>query len=103
MSQNPFKNALVAAGYISILVTLIFNSPHFISDNELGMMLPVIILSVFVISAALMGYVFLYTPGRLFMEGKHKDASKLFFSTLVAFALIIALIVLLWLVLSSVL
>ena len=62
MSKNPFINAFVASGYISILVTLIFNSPRFITDNELGMMAPIIFLSLFVISAALMGYLFVYQP-----------------------------------------
>lgn len=102
MSQNPFVNALVAAGYISLLVTIIFNSPKFITDSELGMMAPIAFLSLFVISAALMGYLFVYPPARLLIEGKQAEATKLFLYTVLSFALIILAIILAWLLLSSV-
>lgn len=101
MSQNPFINALVAAGYISILATLVFNSPKFITDSELGMMAPILFLSLFVISAAMMGYLFVYQPVRLLTEGKHAEATKLFLSTLASFALIILASLLAWFLLSS--
>lgn len=101
MSQNPFLNALVAAGYISLLVTLIFNSPKFITDNELGMMAPILFLSLFVISAAMMGYLFVYQPVRLLTEGKQAEATRLFLTTVASFALIILITLLAWLLLSS--
>lgn len=101
MSRNPFINALVAAGYISLLVTLIFNSPKFITDNELGMMAPILFISLFVISAALMGYFFVYQPIRYLIEGKHAEATKLFLLTVVAFACITGAIILAWFLLSS--
>ena len=96
MSKNPFINALVASGYISILVTLIFNSPRFITDNELGMMAPIIFLSTFVISAALMGYLFVYQPIQLLIEGKKEEATKLFLRTVASFASITGAMVLAW-------
>ena len=99
MSKNPFINALGAAGYISIIVTLIFNSPQFITDNELGMMAPILFLSLFVISAAIMGYLFVYPPARLLIEGKQAEATKLFLMTLFSFAGIILTILLAWLLL----
>src|SRR3989344_5828366 len=102
MSKNPFINALGAAGYISIIVTLIFNSPQFITDNELGMMAPILFLSLFVISAAIMGYLFVYPPARLLIEGKQTEATKLFLSTIFAFAGIILAILLAWILISSV-
>jgi archaellum biogenesis protein FlaJ (TadC family) len=100
MSTNPLANATAAAGYISLLVTLIFSSPQFMSDNELGMIAPVIFLSLFVISAALMGYLFVYPSVKLLIEGKSKEATTLFLSTVAAFALIIAALVCLWLLIS---
>ena len=102
MNKNPFINALVAAGYISLLVTFIFNSPKFITDNELGMMAPILFLSLFVISAALMGYLFVYQPACLLIDGKHAEATKLFLSTLASFAGITVAVPLAWFLLSSV-
>ena len=101
MTKNPFINALGAAGYVSILVTFIFNSPKFITDNELGMMAHILFLSLFVVSAALMGYLFVYSPVRLLIEGKQAEATKLFLSTVAFFALIILSLLLAWLLLSS--
>ena len=103
MSKNPFINALVAAGYISILVTIIFNSPHFVTDNELGMMAPVLFLSLFVISAALMGYLFVYQPVCLLIEGKQAEATKFFLMTVASFAGISGVIILAWFILSTLL
>ncbi len=103
MSQNPFINALVAAGYISLLVTLIFNSPKLITDNELGMMAPILFLSLFVISAALMGYLFVYQPVRLLIENKQKEATKFFLTTVFSFACITVAVVLSWFILSTLL
>lgn len=103
MSRNPFLNALGAAGYISILATAIFNSPKLVSDNELGMMAPILFLSLFVISAALMGYFFIYQPIQLLIEGKKEEATKLFLSTITSFALIILASLLAWFTLSRLL
>lgn len=103
MSRNPFLNALVAAGYISILATAIFNSPKLVSDSELGMMAPILFLSLFVISAALMGYFFVYQPVRLLTEGNHAEATKLFLTTVASFALIILASLLAWFTLSRLL
>lgn len=101
MRKNPFVNALLASGYISILVTLIFNSPHLATDSELGMMAPVIFLSTFVLSAAMMGYFFVYQPVQLLIEGKKEEAAKFFLTTVFAFACITGVMVLAWLLLSA--
>ncbi len=103
MSKNPFVNALVAAGYISIFATVVFNSPQFITDNELGMMAPILFLSLFVISAAIMGYFFVYPPTRLLIEGKQDEATRLFLMTLLSFACITGAMILSWFILSTLL
>ena len=102
MTKNPFINALVAAGDISLIVAL-FSFGQKFSDNELGIMAPMIALSLLVISAAIMGYLFVYPSARLLIEGKQDEATKLFLTTLFSFAGIIAVILLAWLLLSSVL
>lgn len=101
MSKNPFVNALAASGYISLIVTLIFNSPKLVTDNELGMMAPILFLSTFVFSAALMGYFFIYQPIQLLIEGKKEEATKLFLTTVASFACITITMVLVWLLFSS--
>jgi len=103
MSKNPFINALCAAGYISLLATAVFTMPNYITDNELGMMAPILFLSLFVISAAIMGYLFVYPSARLLIEGKQSEATKLFLSTVASFAGITLAILLTWFLLSSVL
>lgn len=101
MSKNPFVNALAAAGYISIFVTLVFNSPQFIKDSQLGMLAPILFLSAFVFSAALMGYLFVYQPGLLILEGKQAEGTKMFLMTVLSFALIIAVIAIAYFLLVS--
>ncbi|MFA6585412.1 MAG: hypothetical protein WCS97_03140 [Candidatus Paceibacterota bacterium] len=103
MSKNPFVNALAASGYISLIATAIFNSPTYITDNELGMMAPILFLSLFVFSAAMMGYFFVYQPFLLLIEGDKKGATKLFLTTVFAFAGITGTMLLAWLLLSGVL
>jgi hypothetical protein len=103
MSKNPFINALAAAGYISLLATTVFTMPNYITDNELGMIAPILFLSLFVISAALMGYLFVYPSVHLLIEGKHAEATKLFLSTVASFAGITVAILLTWFLLRSVL
>jgi uncharacterized membrane protein len=100
MSRNPFANALVASGYISLLVTLFFYLQRF-SDNELGLMAPMLALSLLVLSAAIMGYLFVYQPALLIMEGKESEGTKLFLSTVFAFACITIVIILAWYLLSA--
>lgn len=103
MSKNPFINALAASWYISIIVTFIFNSPRFVTDNELGMMAPILFLSSFVFSAALMGYLFVYQPVQLLIEGKKEEATKLFLTTVASFAGITVAMLLAWLLLRTLL
>ena len=103
MSKNPFSNALLATGYISILVTLIFNSPKLITDNELGMIAPVIFLSLFVLSAAIMGFHFVYQPALLLLEGKQPEATKLFLTTVFSFACITVTVIFAFFLLSHLL
>jgi hypothetical protein len=93
MSQNPIINALGAAGYIGLIVNLFSYAQKF-SDSELGLMAPMIALSLFVISAAIMGYLFLYQPALLILEGKKNEGTKLFLLTVLSFAIIIIVTVL---------
>ena len=90
MTRNPFVNALAALAYIALIVTGIFYLPKSV-DSEANIILPIMMLSLFVFSAAAMAYVFMYQPLQLFLEGEKKKGIDLFLKTLGAFALCAAI------------
>jgi len=102
MSKNPFVNALAASAYITVLVSVVFNAPK-TTSFENTIIAPIMFLSVFVFSAAVMGFLFLYQPLRLFFENKQQEAVKLFLLTAASFAGITIAVVALWFFLSAVL
>src|SRR5438045_2624802 len=94
MTKNPILNALAGLLYITLISTALFSGPgHWPIENTFFM--PILVLSLFVFSAALMGYVFMYQPLQLFLEGNKKEAVNLFLKTLFVFALSAAALVLL--------
>jgi hypothetical protein len=102
MSKNPFVNALIASAYITALVSVVFSVPKtHVFDNTI--MAPIIFLSVFVLSAAVMAYLFVYQPLQLFFDGKRQEAVRFFLLTVASFAIITLAIVALWLSLGAVL
>lgn len=100
MSKNPIVNALAGLCYIALLVTVIFYGPTYVHIQD-SIFIPIGMLSLFVFSAATMGYLFLYQPLRLFLEGEKKEAVQLFLKTLFAFAASAALLVLIGLTLTA--
>lgn len=85
MTPNPLYNALLASGYIVLIVTIM----TFFVDKagpERGILVPLTILSLFVLSAAVMGFIFFYHPIQLYLEGKQKEAVNLFLKTVGFFA-----------------
>jgi len=102
MNNNPFINALFATTYITVIVSVIFYTPQMnIPENTI--MIPIAMLSLLVLSVAMMGYFFVYQPVQLLIEGKQKEATKLFLSTVAIFACITAVMVSIWLLLIPVL
>lgn len=91
MSKNPIINSLGALGYISLVATIMTyiegNPPH--SKSIIG---PIAFISMLTLSAAVMGYIFLSNPVQLYLDGKKKEAVKLFVQTLLSFAVITAII-----------
>lgn len=95
MSRNPFLNALAASGYVA-LVGLFFSFVPRLFPEPTNSLPPAIgILTLFVFSAAIMGYIVIGMPLRMFLEGEKKEAVALFMKTLFAFAVLgIVLVVL---------
>lgn len=85
MTPNPFINALAALSYVTLVASIMFYGSHAIGPVD-GLIVPVSFLSLFVLSAAMMGYFFLYQPLRFLFEGKPEEATKLFLSTVAVFA-----------------
>jgi len=87
MTKNPVINALGALAYIAGLVSIIFYGGDAIEHSvENSIFVPIAFLSLFVFSAATMGYIFLGKPLQMFLEGEKKEAVDLFLKTLLAFA-----------------
>lgn len=84
MLKKPYLNALLAVLYISVLVSGLGLTEH--SKNEGTLLVPLFILSVLVISAAVMAMLFFYTPAKMFLDNQRDEALKFFFKTLGTFA-----------------
>ncbi len=82
--KKPFLHALVAALYIVTLVLLGKVGISILQDREDTIFIPMTMLSIFVLSAAVMGYLFLSEPLQLLIDGKKKDAI-IFFAKVVGF------------------
>ena len=85
MPKNPYLNAFGAVAYIAGLVSLM----GLFVDNkavEGTVFMPMMMLSLFVLSAAVMGFLFVYTPAALYLDGKKHEALELFLKTVGTFA-----------------
>jgi hypothetical protein len=87
MSKNPFINALAATVYI-VLVALVMRYGSQFAQPEDTVFAPIAFISLFTLSAAVMGYLFVYQPLQVYMEGDKKGAVTLFLQTTGIFAVI---------------
>jgi hypothetical protein len=91
MTKNPFINAFAALVYIVLVASFMFYSPKFEAEVQ-TVFVPVAMISLFVLSAAVMGYLFVYQPIRLYLDGEKKAGANLFLTTLGTFAAITVLV-----------
>lgn len=85
MTKNPFGNAIFAALYIILIVFVIQTITSFdLPDRSL--LIPIVMLSLFVLSAATMGFLFLYEPFVLYFSDQKQEAMRFFLKTLATFA-----------------
>ena len=91
MTKNPFYNAILAVGYIALVATVMFSGVGRGPDSILSF---ITFLSLFSLSAAVMGYLFLFQPIRMYVEGEKPAAVKLFLHTVLIFAGITAVLLL---------
>ena len=100
MTKNPVINGFVALLYIVLVVSLLYYAPMFVGVEE-SILIPIAVLSLFVFSAACMGYIFLNQPFQLFLEGEKEKSVDLFVKTLGVFAVSVATLVLMGLYLTA--
>jgi hypothetical protein len=84
--QKPFLRALGAAAYIVIIVFVVDTVTRTLKAQNESIIIPMTVLSLFVLSAAIMGYLFLSEPLYLLTENKKPEAITFFFKTLGIFA-----------------
>lgn len=89
MLKNPFLNAIYSAVYIALIVQ-IMGGVTSTKSLESTLFIPMIMLSLFVLSAAIMAVLFFYEPARMYLAGKRQEAVIFFSKTLAAFAAIVA-------------
>ncbi len=87
MTKNPIINSLVASLYIFAIVALMNWGTSMVSPKD-SFIAPVAMISLFTLSAAVMGYLFLYQPIQHYFNNHKKEAVKLFLQTVGIFGLI---------------
>ena len=93
MTKNPFVNALAAALYIGLVGTVMYYGLN--RTNQPSVVIPIAIISLFTLSAAVMAYLFIYSPLHLYLDGEKKQAINLFLQTAAVFGGITVLILVL--------
>lgn len=87
--KKPFVHAFAAALYIAAIV-LGIHTTTFMPQKE-TIVIPMVMLGLFVLSAAVMGFLFLSEPIKLFLENRKQEAVVFFGKTVGAFACFVAL------------
>lgn len=97
--KKPFVYALAAAVYIVIIVSIINIIASVMPKDDSGSLIPMIMmLSLFVLSAAVMGFIFLSEPFRLYMDNRKQEGVTFFVRIVGIFAcFVVGFLVLLFL------
>jgi hypothetical protein len=89
--KNPLTHAFAAALYI---VVIVFTVDAVVTESrEETILVPMVMLSLLVLSVAVMGFLFFAEPLRLFMDNKRREAVVFFGKTLAAFAGCVAIFI----------
>jgi hypothetical protein len=85
--KNPLYSAVLAEGYICLVASIMFYGQPFVGGED-SVIMPMAMLSLLVLSASVMAYLFFYSPIMLFLEGKKEDSIHFLIKTIGYFALI---------------
>ncbi len=87
MITSPYINALFASAYITFVANVMFYGSE-LEGLEPSVFVPIMVLSLLVFSAAMMGYLFFFQPLCLYIDGHKKEAVVFFLKTVGSFALL---------------
>jgi hypothetical protein len=88
--KKPILYAFVAIVYIVLIVSIVNFTGHFaLKDNIL---MPMTMLGLFVLSAAIMGFLFLSEPLTLYLDGQKHEALLFFGKIVGSFACFVILL-----------
>lgn len=93
--KKPFLYAFIAALYIVAIVLLIQAFGHFLGDQPDTIIIPMTMLSLFVLSAAVMGFLFLSEPLQLLLQNRKQEAVAFFAKVVGFFSCFVAVFVIL--------
>lgn len=82
---NALKKAALAVLYICAVVFVMYYGSRFLPGDDMILM-PIAMISLFTLSAAVMGYLFLAKPIELYFANKKKEAIGFFLQTVGIFA-----------------
>lgn len=85
MKTHPFLNALFASLYI-VGVVFTMSTLDGVGPNAATLLIPIAVLGLFVLSVAVMAFLFGYQPFQLYFDGQKQEAVSFFFKTLLCFA-----------------
>lgn len=84
MAKSPILYASAASLYIILIALFMsFGTKHIPREDTI--FAPIAMISLFTLSAAVMGYLFCYQPAALYFDGKKKQAVQLFLQTVAVF------------------
>lgn len=87
MSKKPLINAFSALAYIVLIASIMNFGSRIMAGRQDSFIAPTAIISLFTLSAAVMGYLFCYQPIQLYFDGQKKSAVQLFLKTVLFFGL----------------
>ena len=90
MKYNPFVNAFLALSYIVLIVLVMSSFVDGPVEQKAPLLMPIVMLSLLTLSVAVMGYLFVYQPLQLYIDGEKQKAVHLFLRTVGTFAVITA-------------
>lgn len=89
MHKTPLVYAGLATIYIALIAFFLFYAPTWAPPED-TIAMPIAALSLFVLSAAIMGFLFLSQPIMLYLDGRKDEAVRFFGRTVMTFALLTA-------------
>lgn len=95
MFRNPIINALSASIYIILVVSVMTFVTQPLRNKPDTFFAPITVLFVLTLSVTIMAFLFFYQPLMLFIEGKKKEAVKLFINTVGIFAVFTGIVLVL--------